>query len=86
MDGPSDQDIDTAGTEADAESVKARTHRAETRGVEKGEPAAPAQPPGSTGPARGSDPRTLHRREDDDVAEARSPEFNDRSDEDRNRD
>ena len=71
-----DQDIDTAGTEAD--DTFHERHRIED--------VAPFDPtegplgvaPDSDGPARGSDPRTLHRAEDDDAAFARSPEYHDR--------
>lgn len=70
-----DQDIDTAGTEADdefrarhdGEVIVAHDPTAEPQGAT---PAEADQP-------RGSDPRTLHRGEDDPVAHERSPEFHD---------
>jgi hypothetical protein len=70
-DQPTDQDIDTAGTEAD-----------DTFRERHPEPPDPTQaPPGvapdSEGVQRGSDHRTLHRAEDDGTAYARSPEFHD---------
>ena len=70
----SDQDIDTAGTEADDEFRERHSDE------------LPAEHQAATGPEiaeeeaetpRGSDPRTLHRAEDDDVAFERSPEFHD---------
>ena len=74
-DQPTDQDIDTAGTEADD------TFRERHGNVPR--PPDPTQPPpgvapGIEGVQRGSDHRTLHRAEDDDEAYARSPEFHDR--------
>ena len=73
-DQPTDQDIDTAGTEADD------TFR-EPQGTLP-EPPDPTQAPlgvapDSEGVQRGSDHRTLHRAEDDGTAYARSPEFHD---------
>jgi hypothetical protein len=77
MDEVNDQDIDTAGTEADPDSPAAkRLEQAE--GPREDAPDSDTQAPGSTGVARGSDHRTLHRREDDQEAAARSPEFTDR--------
>ena len=75
MDEPNDQDIDTAGTEAD-ETFAERHPQAPTPPDPTGAPLGPA--PGSDGEERGSDPRTLHRAEDDEAAYARSPEFHDR--------
>lgn len=71
-----DQDIDTAGTEADDEF----------RERHDGDPiAAPDVTKGPLGHApeesntpRGGEPATLHRAEDDDKAKARSPEYHDR--------
>ena len=81
MDEPNDQDIDTAGTEAD------QTYH------ERHEDEHPRPPDATKGPLgvapesaderRGSDHRTLHRAEDDDAAYARSPEFHDREPHDR---
>ena len=79
-----DQDIDTAGTEADDEFRQ--RHDGEplpgydaTKGPLGHAPEGngPAQP-GESDPARGGEPATLHRGEDDDIAQARSPEFHDR--------
>jgi hypothetical protein len=73
-DQPTDQDIDTAGTEAD--------DTFQERHDQLPQPADPTQAPlgvapDSDGEQRGSDHRTLHRAEDDNVAYARSPEFHD---------
>jgi hypothetical protein len=75
MDEPTDQDIDTAGTEAD-ETFDERHDDKKLRppDVTKGPLGAPQE---HTEEERGSDHRTLHRAEDDDVAYARSPEFHD---------
>ena len=75
MDEPTDQDIDTAGTEADA------TFDERHRGERIHEPDPTKGPLGGTPETdkteRGSDPRTLHRGEDDQAAFERSPEFHD---------
>lgn len=71
-----DQDIDTAGTEADDEF----------RDRHDSEPIATPDPtsgplgtePDESQTPRGNEPATLHRGEDDDVAYARSPEYHDR--------
>lgn len=71
----SDQDIDIAGTEADDE-FRERHDRERTGG--DGTTNGPLGiPPDDAGVPRGSDPKTLHRAEDDDVAFERSPEFHD---------
>ena len=75
MDEPNDQDIDTAGTEADETFAERHPRRPN--------PPDPTQAPSGAAPEtvdeqRGSEPRTLHRAEDDDAAYARSPEFHDR--------
>lgn len=72
----SDQDIDIAGTEADPEFEQRH------RGQRPGEPDSTAEatdtaPPEHTPTARGSEPETLHRAEDDEAARSRSPEFHD---------
>jgi hypothetical protein len=70
----SDQDIDTAGTEADEE------FRQRHQGERVGHDATTGPlgiPPDEAETPRGSDPRTLHRAEDDDVAFEHSPEFHD---------
>jgi hypothetical protein len=70
-----DQDIDTAGTEAD-EEFRQRHDREPIAGDDA--TAGPlGNPPDEAETPRGSDPRTLHRAEDDDVAFERSPEFHD---------
>jgi hypothetical protein len=71
----SDQDIDTAGTEADDEfRERHEGDRVAGHDVTTGPLGIP---PDDTDVPRGSDPRTLHRAEDDDVAFERSPEFHD---------
>ena len=71
----SDQDIDTAGTEADDEF---RQRHDRERVADYDATTGPLGiPPDDTGVPRGSDPRTLHRAEDDDVAFEKSPEFHD---------
>jgi hypothetical protein len=71
----SDQDIDTAGTEADDEFRERHEHeRVAAYDATTGPLGIPED---DTGVPRGSDPRTLHRAEDDDVAFERSPEFHD---------
>ena len=71
----SDQDIDIAGTEADDE-FRERHKDEQLTG-----PDPTAMPGGAAedddGMPRGSEPRTLHRAEDDEVAYERSPEFHD---------
>lgn len=73
---PTDQDIDTAGTEADPE-IESRPPgkgRALTDPTEHPQGA----PPSDEGLARTpTEPSSMHRAEDDDEARARSPEFND---------
>jgi hypothetical protein len=69
-----DKDIDTAGTDADDE------FRERQKGAQLAGPEPTAEPLGATPDddvPRGSDPRTLHRAEDDEVAFERSPEFHD---------
>jgi hypothetical protein len=72
----SDQDIDTAGTEADEEfHERHQGEQIEAPDVTK----APAgAPPERNEEPRGSEPRTLPRAEDDEVVRQRSPEFHDR--------
>jgi hypothetical protein len=72
----SDQDIDTAGTEAD-EEFRQRHEGEPIDEVDPTEAPAGAATPEFTPTARGSEPRTLHRGEDDEAAMARSPEFHD---------
>jgi hypothetical protein len=75
MEHDNDQDIDTAGTEADQTYHERHGgERIEAPDVTEG-PLGVA--PGSQEPQRGSDHRTLHRAEDDDAAYARSPEYHD---------
>lgn len=72
----SDQDIDIAGTEADPESTpKPGTQPSGDRTSTTG--AADTAAPERTPTPRGSEPGTLHRAEDDEAAQARSPEFHD---------
>jgi hypothetical protein len=76
MDQDNDQDIDTAGTEADhSYPERHRGEQVEAPDVTQGPLGVPSE---SDELQRGSDPRTLHRAEDDDAAYARSPEFHDR--------
>lgn len=72
----SDQDIDTAGTEADPEF--APHHGTQPKGdrptaTDDADTATPERDP----TPRGSEPGTLHRAEDDEAARSRSPEFHD---------
>ena len=71
-----DQDIDTAGTEADDE------FRERHGGDPIAEPDVTKGPlgnaPEETNTPRGGEPATLHRGEDDEVAFERSPEYHDR--------
>jgi hypothetical protein len=70
----SDQDIDTAGTEADPEfAPQARQPGDPTPAPATTEAALPERAP----TPRGSEPGTLHRAEDDEAARSRSPEFHD---------
>ena len=71
----SDQDIDTAGTEADEEFRQRHDREAVVGHESTAEPTG--IPPDEAETPRGSDPQTLHRAEDDDVAFERSPEFHD---------
>ena len=71
----SDQDIDTAGTEADDDFRQRHEHEGVAGDDVTTGPLA--IPPDEAETPRGSDPRTLHRAEDDDVAFERSPEFHD---------
>jgi hypothetical protein len=74
---PTDQDIDTAGTEADPEVAE----RNPGKGGAITDPTQHPQgaPPSDEGQERGTtDPSTMHRAEDDGEAFARSPEFHDR--------
>lgn len=75
MDEPTDQDIDTAGTEADA--TYDERHQSEQRAAPDATRGPLGVPPESDESQRGSDPRTLHRAEDDAAAYARSPEYHD---------
>jgi hypothetical protein len=71
----SDQDIDTAGTEADDDFRQRHEHERDAgHDVTTGPLGIP---PDEAETPRGSDPGTLHRAEDDDVAFERSPEFHD---------
>ena len=71
----SDQDIDTAGTEADDE-FRERHDRDRPEGHDP--TAGPLGiPPDDENVPRGSEPGTLHRAEDDEEAFERSPEFHD---------
>jgi hypothetical protein len=71
-----DQDIDTAGTEADDESTAAGPAR--KRGRATPPDASFADAPDNERPPIGpSDPGSMHRREDDEEAMAHSPDFHD---------
>jgi hypothetical protein len=72
-----DQDIDTAGTEADPEVAE----RTPGKGGAVPDPTKHPQgaPPSDEGQERGTaDPASMHRAEDDEAAFAASPEFHDR--------
>ena len=76
-----DQDIDTAGTEADDESPSALPPPARRSGSPRHSAASMADAPENQAPPIGPHaPASLHRREDDDRARAVSPEFHDRPD------
>ena len=73
-----DQDIDTAGTEADAESPTAAGPAARRQGRAASPDASYADAPDNERPPVGpSDPASMHRREDDAEARARSSDFHD---------
>jgi hypothetical protein len=80
--GPSgdsgDQDIDTAGTEHDDESPTAAGPAARSRGRATAPDASFADAPDNERrPIGPSDPGSMHRREDDDEARAKSSDFHD---------
>ena len=73
-----DQDIDTAGTEADDESPTAAGPSARRRGRGTAPDASFADAPDNEHrPIGPSDPASLHRREDDAEARAHSSDFHD---------
>ena len=72
----SDQDIDTAGTEADPEFAQRPGAQPNSDRTRAKDPADTAMPELAPTP-RGSEPGTLHRAEDDEAAQSRSPEFHD---------
>jgi len=73
-----DQDIDTAGTEADDESATAAGPAARRRGQATPPDASYADAPDNEHkPIGPSDPGSMHRREDDDEARAHSSDFHD---------
>ena len=73
-----DQDIDTAGTEADDESATAIGPSARRRGRAAAPDASFADAPGNEHrPIGPSDPASMHRREDDAEAMAHSSDFHD---------
>jgi hypothetical protein len=77
-DSSGDQDIDTAGTEADVESATAAGPAARKRGRATSPDASYADAPDNERrPIGAHDPGTMHRREDDDEAMAHSPDFHD---------
>ena len=71
-----DQDIDTAGTEADDNAATAAGPAARRRGQAASPDASYAEAPDNEHkPIGPSDPGSMHRREDDDEAMSRSPDF-----------
>ena len=73
-----DQDIDTAGTEADDQSATATGPAARRKGRAEAPDARYADAPDNEHrPIGASDPASMHRREDDDEAQARSSDFHD---------
>lgn len=73
-----DQDIDTAGTEADAESPSGAGPAARRPGRANAPDASFADAPDNERrPIGAHDPGSMHRREDDDEAMAHSPDFHD---------
>lgn len=78
-DSRGDQDIDTAGTEADTEATGAGPS-SRRQGRTDAPDASYAEAPDNEQRAVGAhDPGSMHRREDDDEAMARSSDFHDRS-------
>lgn len=76
-----DQDIDTAGTEADGESMTAAGTPARRRGFPpETDPSYADAPDNQRRPIGAHDPGSMHRREDDDEARARSNDFHDQPD------
>jgi hypothetical protein len=76
-----DQDIDTAGTEADDEQPSPLPPPARRSGSPRRPPASMADAPeNQAAPIGPHAPASLHRREDDDWARAASPDFHDRLD------
>ena len=74
----SDQDIDTAGTEADVESPTGAGPAARKSGRASAPDASFADAPDNERqPIGAHDPGSMHRREDDDEAMAHSPDFHD---------
>ena len=77
-DSSGDQDIDTAGTEADDESPTAAGPAARKRGRASSPDASYADAPDNEKrPIGAHDPGSMHRREDDGEAMAHSPDFHD---------
>jgi hypothetical protein len=75
-----DQDIDTAGTEADVESPTAAGPSSRKPGRTTSPDASFADAPDNERtPIGAHDPGTMHRREDDDEAMAHSSDFHDRT-------
>jgi hypothetical protein len=73
-----DQDIDTAGTEADDNSATATGPAARRKGQAEAPDANYADAPDNEHrPIGASDPGSMHRREDDDKAQAHSSDFHD---------
>jgi hypothetical protein len=73
-----DQDIDTAGTEADDNSATATGPAARRKGQAEAPDAKYADAPDNEHrPIGASDPGSMHRREDDDKAQAHSSDFHD---------
>ena len=74
----SDQDIDTAGTEADDSTGTASGPSTRRRGQATSPPASYADAPDNERPSIGPhDPASMHRHEDDAEAMAQSPDFHD---------
>ena len=84
--GGGDQDIDTAGTEADTEPSSASGPSSRSRGRAAAPDASLADAPENEHrPIGAHDPGTMHRREDDAEAMAHSPDFHGRPVIDRHR-
>lgn len=71
-----DQDIDTAGTEADPDPMTSTGPSARKGGAPRAPDARMADAPGNENPPIGShNPGSLHRREDDEEVRLNTPEF-----------